>query len=69
MLLFSRKTGICYCQCVSLNPTHSASTGISPAYVVFGHKLTLPLGHAVHAVTCGPIKSVADHVANIESIL
>ena len=39
----------------ALNSTCSASTGISPAYVVFGHEPTLPLEHAVHAVTDGPV--------------
>ena len=39
----------------ALNSTHSASTGISPAYVVFGHEPTLPLEYAVHAVSDGPV--------------
>ena len=53
----------------ALNSTCSASTGISPAYVLFGHEPTLPLEHAVHAVTDGPVQSVTDHVANMESTL
>ena len=39
----------------ALNSTHSASTGISPAYVLFGCKPALLLEHAVHAVTDGPV--------------
>ena len=39
----------------ALNSTHSASIGISPAYVMFGCKPTLPLEHAVRAVTDGPV--------------
>ena len=39
----------------ALNSTHSASTGISPAYVLFGCEPTLPLEHAVHTVTDGPV--------------
>ena len=39
----------------ALNSTHSASTAISLAYVVFGHEPTLPLKHEVHAVTDGPV--------------
>ena len=53
----------------ALNSTHSASTGISPAYVLFGHDPTLPLEHAVHAATDRPVWSVSAHVANIESTL
>ena len=53
----------------ALNSICSASTGISPAYVLFGCEATLPLEHAVHAVTDGPILSVTDHVVNIESTL
>ena len=51
----------------ALNSTHSASTGMSPAYVVFGLEPTFPLEHAVHAVTYGPVQSVTDYVANMES--
>ena len=39
----------------ALNFAYNASTGISPAYVVFGHKPTLPLEHAVHAVSDGTV--------------
>ena len=39
----------------ALNYTYSASTGISPAYIVFSHEPTLPLEHAVHAVADGPV--------------
>ena len=52
-----------------LNSTCSASTGISPAYVLFSRKSSLPLEHAVCAVTDGPAQSVTDHVANMESTL
>ena len=38
----------------ALNSTCSASTGISPAYVVFGHEPTLPLEHTVYAVSDRP---------------
>ena len=54
---------------LALNSTHSASTGIGLAYVVFGHEPTLPLEYAVHAVANGPVQSVTDHVANMESTL
>ena len=57
MFLLSRETGILLlptCE-FALNSTCSASTGISPAYVVFGHEPTLPLEHAVRAVTDGPV--------------
>ena len=53
----------------SLNYIHSASTGISLAYVLFGHKPTLPLEHALHAVTDGPDQSITDCVANMKSTL
>ena len=53
----------------ALNSICSASTGISPAYVLFGCEPTLPLEHAVHAVTDGPVQSVTDCVANMESTL
>ena len=39
----------------ALNSTCSASTGISPAYVLFSGDPTLPLVHAVDAVTYGPV--------------
>ena len=39
----------------ALNSTHRASTGLSPAYVLFGCEPILPLEHAVHAVTDGPV--------------
>ena len=52
-----------------LNSTHSASTRISPAYALFGHEPTLPLEHAVRAVTDGPVQSVTDCVANIKPTL
>ena len=73
MLLFSAQQGnwdllLPTCQ-FSLNSIYSASNGISPAYVVFGHETTLPLEHAVHAATDGPIQSVSDCVANMESTL
>ena len=39
----------------ALNSIHSAFTGLSTAYVVFGREPSLPLEHTVHAVTDGPI--------------
>ena len=39
----------------ALNFTRSASTGISATYIVFGHDPTLPLNHAVYAVTNWPV--------------
>ena len=39
----------------ALSSTHSAFTGISPAYVLFVHEPTFPLEHAVRAVTDGPV--------------
>ena len=39
----------------ALNSTYSASTGISPAYVLFGCEPTLPIEHAVLAITDGPV--------------
>ena len=53
----------------ALNSTCSVSTGICSAYIVFGYEPTLPLEHAVHTVTNGPVLSVTDHIANIESTL
>ena len=53
----------------ALNSTWSASTGISPPYVEFGHKSTLPLEHAVCAVTDGPVQNVTIYIANMESTL
>ena len=53
----------------TLNSTCNASIGISPAYVVFGYKPTLPLEHVVHAVTDGLILSVSDYIVNVESTL
>ena len=53
----------------ALNSTRSAFTGISLAYVLVGREPTLPLEHAVYAVTDGPVKSVTDRVANMESTL
>ena len=53
----------------ALNSMCSASTGLSPAYVLFGHKPTLPLEHAVYAVIDGPVQIVTDYIANIESTL
>ena len=53
----------------ALNSTCSASTGISRAYVLFGREPTLPLEHAVRAITDGPVQSVTDRVANMESTL
>ena len=53
----------------ALNSTFSASTGISPAYVVFGLEPILPLKYTVCAVTDGPAQSFTDQIANIESIL
>ena len=41
----------------ALNSIHNASTGISPACVMFSHELTLPLEHAVYAVTDGPVQN------------
>ena len=40
---------------ISLNSIYSVSTKISLAYVVLGHEPTLPLEHAVHIVTDGPV--------------
>ena len=39
----------------ALNSIYSALTGISPAYVVYGHEPTLPLENSAHAVTDGPV--------------
>ena len=53
----------------ALNYTCSASTGISLAYVVFCFKPTLPLEYAVNAITDGPVWSITDCIANMESTL
>ena len=42
-----------------LNSTRSATTGFSPAVVVFGREPTLPMEHDVRAVTDGSVESVA----------
>ena len=39
----------------ALNFRHSASTGVSPDYIVFGCEPTLPLENAVCAITDGPV--------------
>ena len=39
----------------ALNSTESASTGHTPAYVLFGHEPVLPLEHAVREVTDCPV--------------
>ena len=44
----------------ALNSTESASTGHTPAYVLFGHEPVLPLEHAVREVTDCPVLSVAE---------
>ena len=51
----------------ALNSTRSASTGVSPAYVVFGREPMLPLDHAVRAVTDCPVEGVSDRVARMHS--
>ena len=53
----------------ALNSTHSASTRISPAYILFGCEPTFPSEYVVHTVTDGPVQSVTDCVANIDSAL
>ena len=47
-----------FCQ-FALNSTRSATTGFSPAVVVFGREPTLPMEHDVRAVTDGQVESVA----------
>ena len=51
----------------ALNSTESASTGHTPAYVLFGHEPVLPLEHAVHQVTDCPVQLVAERVAAMQS--
>ena len=47
----------------ALNLTEGASTGHTPAYVLFVHEPVLPLEHAVRKVADCPVKSVAERVA------
>ena len=47
----------------ALNSTKSASTGYSPAFVVYGREPVLPLEHALRAVTDCPVQLVADCVS------
>ena len=49
--------------------TLSTLTGISPAYVVFGHKPTLLLEYKVHDVTDGPVQSFTDHIEKMKFTL
>ena len=53
----------------ALNSTFSASIGISPAYVVLGYEPTLPLEHAVYAVSDGIVQSAIDYIANMQSTI
>ena len=59
----------------TLNSINNASSGSSPAYVVFvvtaysKGKPTLPLEYAVDAVTDGLVYSVTNCIANMESTL
>ena len=53
----------------ALNSTRSATTGFSPAYIVFGREPVLPLEHAVRVITDGPVQSVTNRVANMQSTL
>ena len=46
----------------ALNSTKSASTGHSPAFVLYGREPTLPLEHAVHSLVDTRVESVADKV-------
>ena len=39
----------------TLNSTKSASTGYTPAMVLYGHEPVLPVEHAVCDVTDGPV--------------
>ena len=39
----------------ALNSTKSISTGHTPAFVVYGREPTLPMEHALRAVTDGPV--------------
>ena len=53
----------------ALSATYSAFTGVSPAYVIFGHEPTLSLEYTVGTVTDGLIWSVTDYIANMEFTL
>lgn len=50
----------------ALNSTKSASTGFTPAYVVYGREPVLPLEHAVREVTDCPVEAVASRVKRME---
>ena len=39
----------------ALNSTKSASTGYTPAMVLYGHEPVLPVEHAIRDVTDGPV--------------
>ena len=50
----------------ALNSTKSATTGYTPAFVLYGREPMLPLEHAVRRVTDCPVASVSDKVSRMQ---
>ena len=46
----------------ALNSTKSASTGYSPAFVLYGREPTLPLEHAIQSLVDVRVASLAERV-------
>ena len=49
----------------ALNSTKSASTGHTPAFIVYGREPVMPLDHAVRAVTDCPVEAGTERVARM----
>ena len=64
--LLVRPTGILHYHSRSLHLTKSATTGYTPAFVLYGREPILPLEHAVCKVTDCPVASVSDKVSGMQ---
>ena len=53
----------------SLNSSYSATTGCSPAYVVYSREPVLPLEHALRAAVDCKVKRVAERVHAMEQVV
>ena len=64
--LLVRPTGILHYHSRSLHLTKSATTGYTPAFVLYGREPMLPLEYAVCKVTDCPVASVSDNVSHMQ---